>query len=252
MRLTEETERLRLTLRQGAENAAKRQRACPGRFISAADKPLAVHEARDCGVEAFMEGGWPGAERMQVCFVPEGEEPLFTAVWLRIDWDRRFDQVSHRDLLGSLLGLGIDRSYTGDLILQVKNAWLFALPELARRLPEEWLEAGRVPIRVSLCEEKPEITPPRGSLCRETVASLRLDAVLAAGMRLSRARTAELIRAGRVSVNHQMEERPDVLLNAGDLLSIRGAGRVRLTEIGGRTRKDRVSIEMERFLHKDN
>lgn len=82
---------------------------------------------------------------------------------------------------------------------------------------------------------------------RDTVASLRLDCVLAAGMSLSRARAAEIIRQGLVQRNHMPEERVDTLLEAGDLLSIRGFGRIRLTEIGGRTRKDRISIQLEVF-----
>ena len=71
--------------------------------------------------------------------------------------------------------------------------------------------------------------------------------VLAVGMSVSRARAAEIIRQGLVQRNHTPEERVDTLLEAGDLLSIRGFGRIRLTEIGGRTRKDRISITLEVF-----
>ena len=248
MRVTDEGERLRALLTQGARSASGRGKACPGRFLSGSERPLALRAAREEGVEAFFEGGWAEAERFQVCFAPEGLEPCFTAQWLRVKWDARFAQVNHRDLLGSLMGLGIDRLYAGDLVLQDDMGWLYALPELAARLPEEWREAGRVPIRVTVAEEAPVLRAPHGELIRDTVASLRLDCVLSSGLRLSRAKAAELIRAGRVAVNHLPEERVDVPLAEGDLLSIRGAGRVRLKGVGDKIRHGRTGVELERFL----
>ena len=106
---------------------------------------------------------------------------------------------------------------------------------------------GKIVVRVRLLDAPPQFTPPQGAQMRDTVASLRLDCVLAAGMSVSRARAAEIIRQGLVQRNHTPEERVDTLLEAGDLLSIRGFGRIRLTEIGGRTRKDRISIQLEVF-----
>lgn len=249
MRIADETGRLRQLLNHGAKNAARRQQACPGRFVSAADKPMAVHAAREEGVEAFFEGGWAEAERLQVCFAPKDADPLFTAEWVRIDWDSRFAGITHRDLLGSLMGLGIDRSYTGDLILQEDRAFLFALPELSARLPQEWWEASRVRIHAAIAEEPPVIEPPRGQMIRDTVASLRLDCILAAALRLSRARAAELIRSGCVAVDHRPTEQTDLILSADSLISIRGAGRVRLKQTGDVNRHGRTGVELECFLH---
>ena len=147
----------------------------------------------------------------------------------------------------SLMALGMDRSLFGDLMVEDGTAYLLAMPEAARSLQDEWHEAGHTAIRVRLLDAPPQFTPPQGAQMRDTVASLRLDCVLAAGMSLSRARAAEIIRQGLVQRNHTPEERVDTLLEAGDLLSIRGFGRIRLTEIGGRTRKDRISIQLEVF-----
>ena len=162
-------------------------------------------------------------------------------------WNGKFARVDHRDLLGSLMALGMDRSFLGDLIAGEDHAYLCALPEMACRLPMEWEKAGNAPIRVMKLEEAPAIEPPKGAMLRDTVASLRLDSVLASGMKISRARAAEMIRQGVVSVNHQMEDRTDRLLEAGQTLSIRGFGRVRLKEVGQPTRKDRLPIALEIF-----
>ena len=84
-------------------------------------------------------------------------------------------------------------------------------------------------------------------MLRDTVPSLRLDAVLASGMKMSRARAAELIREGAVAVEHRQETRTDRLLEEGQQLSIRGFGRIRLREVGDRTRKERWPILLEIF-----
>lgn len=238
---------LGLRLLQNAERADRLDIAVPGRFVTGEERAMAIHAAREAGVTASFDGGWPDAERVQVCFHPAWTEAEFTAVWAEIRWAAKFAHVEHRDLLGSLMALGMDRSFFGDLIAMEDRAYLLCLPEVAARLPVEWDKAGNVPVRVTLLEEAPVIEPPRGEMLRDTVASLRLDCVLSAGMKTSRSRAAEIIRAGAVAVDHMPEERTDRILNAGQLLSIRGFGRIRLVEVGGPTRKDRLPVMLEIF-----
>ena len=249
--MAQEERRQETRLRDGAVRAAKTGMAVCGRFIPAADIPDAVHEARLAGVSAAFDGGYPEAERVQVCFFPEGEAPRFTRVWVEASWRAGFGTAEHRALLGSLLALGIDRSWFGDLIAAEEKAWLCCMPEAAVRLPSEWREAGRTALRVRVLTEAPALTMPEGTAVRETVASLRLDCILAAGMRCSRGAAAERIRRGEVSVNHRPEERIDRLLSPGDLLSVRGFGRIRLTETGAPTRKDRLPVILTLFGRKN-
>ena len=72
---------------------------------------------------------------MQVCFYPDGEEPAFDLQWVRIGWNTRFSAPDHRDLLGSLMALGTDRSWMGDLVTADGCAYLCAMPVFAARLP---------------------------------------------------------------------------------------------------------------------
>ena len=196
---------------------------------------------------ASFDGGWPDAERVQVCFHPAWAEAEFTAQWVEIRWAAKFAHVEHRDLLGSLMALGTDRSYYGDLIALEDRAYLLALPEVAARLPMEWTQAGNAPLRVAALEAQPEFEAPRGETLRDTVASLRLDCLLASGMKTSRAKAAEIIRQGLAMVDHMPEERTDRLLEAGQLVSVRGFGRIRLVEVGQPTRKDRLPVMLEVF-----
>ncbi len=238
---------LALRLRQHAERAERLDISVPGRFVTGEERSLAVHAAREACVAVSFAGGWPDAERVQVCYHPAWAEAEFTAVWMEIRWAAKFAHVEHRDLLGSLMALGMDRAFFGDLIALEDRAYLLCLPEVAARLPMEWDKAGNVPIKVAELAEAPVIEPPRGELLRDTVASLRLDCILAAGMKTSRGRAAEIIRAGAVAVEHMPEERTDRMLEAGQLLSIRGFGRIRLLEVGSPTRKDRLPVVLEIF-----
>ena len=242
-----EAEQLRLRLRQGAERADRLGRAVADRFVTGEERAWAVHEARQAGVEVAFDGGWADAERVQVCFYPGGDEPAFTAVWLDVRWPSKFVRCDHRDLLGSLMALGMDRSFFGDLIALEDHAYLLALPEIADRLPVEWQKAGSAPLTIRALEQPPEIEAPQGAMLRDTVPSLRLDAILASGMKLSRARAAELIREGAVAVDHSQEMRTDRALSEGQLLSVRGFGRIRLREVGDMTRKERLPILLEIF-----
>ena len=238
---------LALRLRQNAERADRLDIAVAGRFVTGEERAMAVHAAREARVTVSFNGGWPDAERVQVCFHPAWAEAEFTAVWVEIRWAAKFAHVEHRDLLGSLMALGMDRAFFGDLIAQEDRAYLLCLPEIAARLPMEWDKAGNVPIRVHILEDAPAIEPPKGDMLRDTVASLRLDCILAAGMKTSRSRAAEIIRTGAVAVDHMPEERTDRVLDAGQLLSIRGFGRIRLVEVGSPTRKDRLPVMLEIF-----
>lgn len=240
-------EQLALRLRQAAQRADKLGVPVAARFLSGAERSLALHAAKEAGVAVAFDGGWAEAERVQPCFYPVGEEPCFTGVWLEARWNARFAQVDHRALLGSLMGLGMDRAFFGDIIAMEDHAYLYALPEMSARLPMEWNQAGRATLSVEELSQPPCIEPPKGAALRDTVASLRLDSVLASGMRISRARAADIIRQGSVMVDHVPEMRIDRTLAPGQLLSVRGFGRVRLIEVGEPTRKDRLPITMEVF-----
>ncbi len=240
-------DQLALRLHQQAERADRMDMPVPGRFLTGDERSAAIHQARQSGVQAAFDGGWSDAERVQVCFHPLWAEPAFTAQWLEIRWAAKFAHVEHRDLLGSLMALGMDRSFFGDLIALEDRAYLLALPEVAARLPMEWSQAGSVPLKVRVLEEAPVFEAPKGEMMRDTVASLRLDCVLSSGMRCSRGKAADMIRASLVAVDHATEERVDRLITPGQLLSVRGFGRIRLTEAGAPTRKDRIPVILEVF-----
>jgi RNA-binding protein YlmH len=221
------------------------------RFLTPPEADLAMKIARGQRMECSQYGGYQSAERVMACFHPAGEEPVFPIRCVHITWDGRYHQAEHRSLLGSVLGLGIDRSMVGDICLLQAGAYLLAAEEMAEFIAQNLTQAGKTPVQSKVLESIPSISPAEGKIFRETVASPRLDAVLAAGLHLSRSEAAAHIESGQVQVNHKAEIRTDLQLHEGDLLSIRGFGRLHIKAAGAPNRKGRIPVQFESHgIHK--
>ncbi len=201
----------------------------------------------------FPWGGYEGAERCILLFVPDylenaqakDDAPL---AFLRAAY-REEDAPTHRDLLGSLLGLGLERRTIGDILVSPAGADLVCLASVADFILTSWESAGRCPLRVSaIGAERLHIPTPEVQEIRGTVASLRLDAVLSLGLRLSRTKAAELIAQGRVQLNYQECAHPDHAVAAGDRITARGFGRLELAELGPLSRKGRQVVTIKRYV----
>ena len=154
---------------------------------------------------------------------------------------KKFGQtdLSHRDYLGSLLGLGIDRGKVGDILVAEDTAVCFVAEEISPYITAVLAEET----------EQAEDIPQRQTEARRlTVASMRLDAVASEAFHLARGKTQTLIHAEKAQVNWNIVTSTSHLLKEGDLVSLRGFGRFRVKEIGGRTKKDRIGLEIEKYV----
>ncbi len=239
-----------------AEQADSRGTAAATDFLSPQQQALAMDLLRLAGVSETRYvrlGGYDGAERNILLFLPDWLEPEDAGSQspircLRAAF-RREDGLSHRDLLGSLMGLGIVREKVGDILVGEESADLLVLDTVADFLLQSWDSAGRARLRLSAVDPG-EIRVPevRRQEVRDTVSSLRLDAVCAAGLRLSRGRAAELIASGRVQVNWRECGKADRVLAEGDTVSARGFGKFELSQVGGTTKKGRISVTLLRYV----
>lgn len=223
-------------------------------FLSPAQWTAVAQLAERTGAaELLTVGGYPEAERRRCLFLPDYLPPecVDAAEYiaaLRLRWYHA-GALSHRDLLGSLMGLGLKREALGDLLVGEESCDLLLLPEMAPFVRDNLERAGREALRIEpVALDSLHFPEARVKTIRASVASLRLDAVAAACFGLSRAKLSELIRAGKVAVNYRPVQRPDLSLSAGDLISCRGEGKGRLTRVGELTRKGRISVELERFV----
>ena len=200
-----------------------------------------------------ITGGYDSAERCVLLCLPDYMQPQgpeeedlpFGAI--RVNWGHGA-VLTHRDILGSLMAQGIRRDVLGDLLIGPEGCDVIVMKECMPFLRDNWLSAGRTglhPQEIPLDDLR--IPCGDGKSVQDTVASLRMDAVLGSGFSRSRGRAAALIEAGRVSLNGCECLKPDRQLAEGDILSVRGMGRLILREVGGVSKKGRLRIVMERF-----
>ena len=228
---------------RGAERG---RRAVFSEFLTPDAQARLIALARREGLETGLFGGGEDAERAVVGIWQEGCEPDCSPIRIvRITWDGRYAAPQHRDVLGACLGL--ERETLGDIRLEGSSAYVAALPAIAGYLEQHLDSVGSASVRSSEYDgEMP--AAEQGARAVVNVPSLRLDAVLAQTLRLSRAKAQTLIRGGAVNRNWAEETRPDVELAEGDVISVRGHGRVKIHAVQGESRKGRLFIEVETFL----
>ena len=225
-------------------------------FLSPQQQMLAMDLLRLAGIPETgyaRQGGYAGAERNILLFLPdwldadsaESQSPIRC---LRATF-REEEKLSHRDFLGSLMGMGIVREKVGDILVGPSAADLMVLDTVAEFLLQSWNSAGRARLTVTAIDPwEVRVPEVRCQEVRDTVSSLRLDAVASTGFRMARGKAAELITSGRVQVNWRECTKPDKLLTAGDTVSARGFGKFELTEVGGVTKKGRTAIVLKRYV----
>lgn len=236
------------------ERAQNRSIPCATQFLSPAQRAAAEPLLAACGHPRHLfHGGYEGAERTVCVFLPDWQEPD--------DWDAGEElaaieavfppnaELTHRDLLGGLMGIGLTREKVGDIIVLEGRAQIAALKEAAPIILSQFDQAGRCRLKLrELPLEELSPAPVQVRLVKDTVATLRLDAVLSSGFSIARGKAADLIAGGRVSVNHRECLRADKAVAEGDVLTCRGLGKCVLKSVGGQSRKGRVMIEMERYV----
>lgn len=246
---------LRVTLSRvldKAENARRKQMAQCTAFLSPREGMIA-RQMLGAPANLMCFGGYEGAERQVMLFLPDWMEPEFVEQgeylsFLRCTWFKE-DKLTHRDILGALMGIGVRRDTVGDILVGEGSCDLIVLPGVAGFLKDSFSGAGRVRFRVEELEQYALRLPKQErKVLRDTVATLRLDSVLSVGFSISRTKAAELIASGRCAVNWQETTKSDLVVKAGDVISCRGLGKCRLTEVGGLSCKGRINITVERYL----
>ncbi|PKM77206.1 MAG: hypothetical protein CVU90_08620 [Firmicutes bacterium HGW-Firmicutes-15] len=192
-----------------------------------------------------LNGGYEEAERKRLLVHPEWEaEPNARLVYLRISHKEFKEQsIGHRDYLGAVLNLGIKREKLGDIVVQHGAAFLIADIELADFICQQLTRVKHSNVVVDIMPDEAFIfEPPEPRALQLNLASLRLDAAIAAVFNLSRSDVNSFIEGGKARINQMEIYKCSAPVKAGDLISVRGLGRFRLDEVGGITRKGRFRV----------
>ena len=204
------------------------------------------------GLYAF--GGYPEAERKMLIFLPEYlEESALTEedspiVCIRATFFQE-DDLSHRDILGALMGAGIGRETVGDICISKGSCDFFVTAEIAPYILSSFDSAGRTRLHLKQIPlSEAQIPEPEVKEIRDTLASLRLDSVISSGFRIGRSLAAQYVSAGKAAIDGLPCEKPDKNVTEGMKISVRGLGKIKLHAVNGKTKKDRISVVIHRFV----
>ncbi len=251
------------------------------RFLTPAEQAEAYNIARACGAgeRCFFWGGAPGCERRCAVFLPEWMIPDGVTASGAFDPSREdtlrevissgadsgeieggvcavriegsaYADLSHRDYLGSLTALGIERDSIGDISADApSSAYVFAIPSTAEFIASELTSVGRERVSARVCE-----LPDGFRIEKEyealtgTVMSPRLDGVVRVLCNISRETAAGLVSSGDVTVNYFVEDKPDRTLERGDVISVRGYGKYIYDGDRGVNRRGRLRIDARKYV----
>ena len=204
------------------------------------------------GLYAF--GGFGDAERKMLIYLPDYLEE--TALWeadspvvcLRSTFYQG-DSPSHRDFLGALMGAGIGRETLGDILVDKGSCDFFVTAEIAPYILQNFTSAGRTKLHLEqISLEEANIPEPEVREIRDTLASLRLDSVIASGFRIGRSLAAQYVTSGKAAIDGLPCDKPDKPVPEGAKISVRGLGKMKLQSVNGRTKKDRISVVIHRYV----
>ena len=222
-------------------------------FLSPHEQALAQRLMQALGAqeELILWGGYEGAQRRQAHFIPDWMDGADASAvrCLRCRFYET-EHPTHRDFLGSLMGLGLTREKGGDILVSRRWADVLVGSSVAEHLLREWRQAGRVPLKVE--EIRPEeIRPPA-----EQVKLLRdTSPCSTAGQRDFRRPSSSPppCRCGSAPPLHcgsrkTLRKSRCPAVEQGDVLTVRGLGKCCLEEVGGQSRKGRTAVTMKRYL----
>lgn len=244
MAYTSDSDRLFFSkLDDGMTLCERRHKAYFFPFFSEREQLLAKRHLTAAGFHDFaFDGGYDGAERKILgLFFDDAEEFPLCALTFRF---RKNDRLTHRDFLGALMSLGLERETVGDILVEDGKCVVFVKQDIASYITSQLFKVGNVGVTVTegMAGELPK---GRGFDEKEyTASSLRLDAVVAAFTGLSREKTKSLILSGNVSHDFTACQNVSQPVGEKDTITVRGKGKYVINGVLGETKKHRIRISI--------
>lgn len=204
------------------------------------------------GVVTECFGGYEQAERQMIAFHPDA---------LAFTWEYPIDclkiepkslkfseELTHRDYLGALLNLGVDRAMIGDILVQEKAAWFFCNKKMTDFFLKNLCRVRHTNILITVVDKQAELPAPKMETIHGTCASVRLDSLIALAFKASRSSMVSYIEGGQVFVNGKLITSNGYEPREGDIISVRGKGRFIYDGTSHQTRKGRSSIQLSLYI----
>jgi RNA-binding protein YlmH len=202
----------------------------------------------------ILYGGYNYNERKVIVFYPDYvnvDEIIYPVDILKIspNNNKYSNKLTHRDFLGSILGLGITRAKIGDIVTNENFAIVFVNCSVSEYIISNLHLVKNTAVNVEKLRTLPtEILTPKYKLIKGTISSIRLDSIVSLAFPLSRAKATSMIKSKNVYINSQLIISPSHKLHEGDIVSVRGMGKFLFNRIGNKTKKDRINIELKRYI----
>ena len=158
------------------------------------------------------------------------------------------EELSHRDYLGALLNLGIERSKVGDILVGENEAFVFVRSQLQDFLAEEFVRIRHTSVMTAPVEWQEFYYTPRIEERKGTVASVRLDSLLSVAFGSSRSKLSGLIEGGKVFVNGRLTTSNGYQPKDDDIISVRGMGKFQYKGVLSVTKKNRIYVSIHKYI----
>lgn len=217
-------------------------------FLAEEECVLAERVLEKRNIRFQMFGGYSDAKRKVLACLPDWAEDVEYPITALSFTFRKEDNLSHRDFLGSLMALGLKRETVGDILVEEGKSVVFVLNEIADYVISEITKIGRTGVKITK-GYRGEL-PSRSTLLElsDTIASERLDCVVATLAGVSRNAANEKIDFGLVSVNSQVILKNTKTIVGGDVISIRGKGKFIIDSVSQKTRKNRIVLKYKKYI----
>lgn len=249
-----ELQQLKKRFRELAEKCYMQNMYCFTGFLGMAQLDIFYQAQKEFShVPYTLFGGNEGCERQMVRFGSRqqlGYEEPFPIVCLEIRplMEKFAEELTHRDVLGACMNLGIDRSTVGDILMHGKYAYLYCTETIAPYIMEQLIKIRHTNVSCRLFDGEMEALAPRLEQREYQAASERLDAVIAKAYNLSREKSLLLFREKKIYVNGRQQENNSGVPKTGDIVSVRGYGRFVYRGITHMTKKGKYNIMVEFYV----
>lgn len=206
--------------------------------------------ARFVGSDCAFFGGTEYCERKMLAIFPSGAEPDYRDYPIEVIYIERLPEgLDHRDVLGSLMGAGIEREKVGDINVFDGHAQIFVAKPMGdflesnlERIGAFEVSAKKIPLSDAV------VIAPKFAELDIIVPSMRLDAIIHAVYKLSRSEAAAFVKAERVQINHVTAQKPAANLRVGDIVSVRTKGRFVVGSELGATKKGNLRLRISKYV----
>jgi len=198
-----------------------------------------------------IDGGYKGAERCLISFFDKYSVDVPSPiVCLKIQpVSQRFsDCLTHRDVLGAVLHLGIERNQIGDILINDNISYLFCMAGISDFMMQNLLKVKHTKVNVSIYDANGIEASIQYKVRQGTVASIRLDAVISLAFSLSRSKAVTYITSGRVYINGRLMESSSHILKDNDIISIRGLGKFKFENTKTKSKKNNFVIKTHIYI----